>query len=696
MTSFPNRILLLLAFALAAATAWGQDPPARVGRLAHIENDVQFSVDRNQRSEPASINWPISSGAVIETGQRGRAEISIGSTAYRLNERSRTEFKIIDDLRVDLLVEGGSLAVSILDRDQANDIAVATPEGVVRFATAGRYRIDVYADSTELSVFAGQASFDEYGRVEQVEAGQQLTAWSDGRHSAGSNRDQDSFDLWVAERERAMLAGTARRHVSPRMTGYADLDAYGDWQTAPDYGAVWYPRGVADDWAPYRYGRWVWIAPWGWTWVDTAPWGFAPFHYGRWALIHGRWAWVPGSYVATPVYAPALVAWVGNGGWSVSFGVGSALAVGWFPLGPREVYVPGYRYSSTYLHQINVTHVHKVRLIEHAVREGGKRRFEHQARPQAVTVVQAQRLREGVAITRTDIRTARREELERAPRQVQAPLRDPGERLRSAGRDAATAPRTSLFGGDVARPGGERDEFRRTQPERREAGPEEARTGRRGSESRQPGVDVGRSESGRGGDPRQALPERRDATSSELGRRNFERRPSENEGGRPGAGRGGDFRQSLPERRQSEGGLPAPQPVFREVLRSEPPRAVPEMPRAAPDVPRPTPQPEMRETPREMPRAAPETPRAMPEAPRPAPQPMIREMPREMPRAAPEMPRAMPEAPRPAPQPMIRETPREMPRSEPPRMQASPQPQGGGGGGREQRREERREERGGR
>ena len=27
---------------------------------------------------------------------------------------------------------------------------------------------------------------------------------------------------------------------------------------------------------------WVWLRPWGWTWVDDAPWGFAPFHYGRW------------------------------------------------------------------------------------------------------------------------------------------------------------------------------------------------------------------------------------------------------------------------------------------------------------------------------------------------------------------------------------------------------------------------------
>ena len=85
-------------------------------------------------------------------------------------------------------------------------------------------------------------------------------------------------------------------------------------------------------WAPYRYGHWVWVDPWGWTWIDDAPWGFAPFHYGRWAFAGAGWVWAPGAMAARPVYAPALVAFVGVGG------VGMAA---WFPLGPGEVYRPG-------------------------------------------------------------------------------------------------------------------------------------------------------------------------------------------------------------------------------------------------------------------------------------------------------------------------------------------------------------------
>ena len=133
----------------------------------------------------------------------------------------------------------------------------------------------------------------------------------------------------------------------------------------PDYGEIWVPRGVAVGWAPYRYGHWVWIAPWGWTWVEAEPWGFAPFHYGRWVFVNDYWGWVPGPVVVRPVYAPALVAFVGGGGasFSVSFG-GGFEGVAWFPLGPRDVWVPGYRCSPRYFQNINVTNTRVVNVAE--------------------------------------------------------------------------------------------------------------------------------------------------------------------------------------------------------------------------------------------------------------------------------------------------------------------------------------------
>src|SRR6202034_1620350 len=128
------------------------------------------------------------------------------------------------------------------------------------------------------------------------------------------------------------------QYVSPDMIGAADLDDYGDWQPAhhdnQGYGAVVDPRGVPAGWTPYSYGHWAWIAPWGWTWVEAEPWGFAPFHYGRWARFGNRWGWSPGPRVRRPVYAPALVMFVGGAG-----------VTAWFPLGPHEHYEPWYHAS---------------------------------------------------------------------------------------------------------------------------------------------------------------------------------------------------------------------------------------------------------------------------------------------------------------------------------------------------------------
>ncbi len=167
----------------------------------------------------------------------------------------------------------------------------------------------------------------------------------------------DSLDSWSIERDHRSEQAQEQnsQYISPDVAGADDLAQYGTWDSTPEYGDVWTPTAVAAGWSPYQDGRWVWVSPWGWTWVDAAPWGFAPFHYGRWAHRGTRWCWVPGPRHVRPVYAPALVGWVGSPGAGVSIAVGGGAGVGWFPLGPREVYVPGYRVSNNYVRNVNIS-----------------------------------------------------------------------------------------------------------------------------------------------------------------------------------------------------------------------------------------------------------------------------------------------------------------------------------------------------
>jgi len=699
----------------------------RVGRISYLDGEVGFRVDRREEGGPATLNWPVSSGAVLESGRQGRAEVWIGSTAYRLSDNSQVEFPLVDDRRVDVRLNGGSLAVSVLDRDQADDAQVATPDGTVRFQTPGRYRINVYADRSELLVQAGRATFDNGRRVMPVAAGQMASIDSDGREQLDAAHGYDAFDQWVANRENASLAGPARRYVSPHMTGYQDLDAYGDWRNTDDYGTVWYPRTVASDWAPYRFGRWAWVAPWGWTWIDQAPWGFAPFHYGRWALIGGRWGWVPGRLVPRPVYAPALVGWVGNPGWSASFSFGSAPAVGWFPLAPREVYVPAYRYSPNYVRQINVTHISNVTHIDRAVR-GAPPAYAYHAMPQAVTVVPSSHLREGRPISASEMRHADRRDLGQAPQARQAPNTQwlapaPGAARPHEGDHGASRPPRNEFGGprphDMER-GTSRFESPRQPADSRarpaenlplrqdmpamdsrrtpsEANREPMPDSRRESNRRNQETPLEPRNAMRPGEPgvqpvRPATPEANRDASGEA-RREFFRRQMD---ARPGA------ETRAPEVRREDRTQPSFAPQEREQRRdmrdmqrlerppqqpapATTPQVMPqrEMSRQQEAMPAPLrremPPPEMRreerpqpsfqmpdrEQRREMPR---EMPRDMPRMERPVQQPAPVMTPQAMPQR--EMPRQAPEVRMPAPQPAV-----PPPRVEPPRQQ--PAPQGG-------------------
>jgi hypothetical protein len=109
---------------------------------------------------------------------------------------------------------------------------------------------------------------------------------------------------------------------------------------------AWEPTRVSRDWAPYRFGRWIWKSPWGWTWVDDTPWGFAPFHFGRWIRIETRWLWVPGPRQVPVAYAPALVYWVKE--------PGDPDPIGWRPLLPGELYIPPFAASDRYKRSVNL------------------------------------------------------------------------------------------------------------------------------------------------------------------------------------------------------------------------------------------------------------------------------------------------------------------------------------------------------
>lgn len=350
--------LAMLGSAQAAPDDDAVDPPSRVARLSYLGGEVSFQPAGDKDWVQASLNRPLVTGDSLYTDRNARTELQMGGAAVRLDDRSSINVLNLNDQIAQFELSEGVLRLSVrnLGRDQSYEIDTPT----LAFVTTmpGEYRIDVAPDgrSTMVTVFDG--SGDVYG---EQNASYSVRAGNTYRFNDSSLRDYevldlpraDDFDNWVASRERQYERSVSRRYVSDDMIGYSDLDEYGSWNTVADYGAVWYPTSVAVGWAPYRSGHWSWIGAWGWTWVDTAPWGFAPFHYGRWIYAGNRWGWCPGPRHFRPIYAPAMVAFVGGNSWSANIRLGGG-PVGWFPLGPRDVYVPWYHTSRRYFTDINV------------------------------------------------------------------------------------------------------------------------------------------------------------------------------------------------------------------------------------------------------------------------------------------------------------------------------------------------------
>jgi hypothetical protein len=383
---FPRLKILLLLALLGCAGAAYADPPGRAGRLNHVSGIVSFaSAEAPEEWGEAVLNRPLTTGDRLWVERDGRAEFHLGSTAVRMSGYTALDVLDLDDDRLRLRLAEGTLNLRVRDLDRDDVIEIATAMGGILLREPGSYRVSVDSQqgAARVTVNAGRAEVTTPERAFNVPSSQAavFAAGAAPLYEVAARADGDEFDRWSVERDRREDRAVSAKYVSRQMTGYEDLDEHGSWRSVTEYGHVWVPSHVPPGWAPYRQGHWAWISPWGWTWIDDAPWGFAPFHYGRWVWLDRHWAWAPGPIARRPVYAPALVAFVGGAGWSVSATRGPA--VGWFPLGWREPFVPWYRASTRHVHAVNVTHVTNITTT-------GNVRHVHRGRTDAVTVVSQQ------------------------------------------------------------------------------------------------------------------------------------------------------------------------------------------------------------------------------------------------------------------------------------------------------------------
>jgi len=380
MKRFSTTTLLFGAAAfLAAAAAPAQGPgnadiQQAVARVSYLSGDVSYNRgDQPDVWEDAAVNVPMSIGDRLYLRGDGRAELQLeGGNFVRLGAQSDLSVLNLTDEVEQFSLQGGTASFRLARLGSQDSFEVDTPNVAVTFEQAGDYRLDVDADgNTRVGVRRGQALVAAGGGQVPLSAGSEMdiTGIDSPQYDVVALPGLDPWDRWVDQRG-ARFRGASSRYVNAGVVGTEDLDEYGQWSDIPQYGHVWSPARVEVGWQPYRAGRWGWQDPWGWTWIADEPWGWAPYHYGRWVNHSSRWFWVPvapgGAFAS---YSPALVAFVGGGaGWSASFSIGGGGYMGWFPLAPRDPFVPwwGSR-AGAYGNVTNVTYVNRnyVTVVNH-------------------------------------------------------------------------------------------------------------------------------------------------------------------------------------------------------------------------------------------------------------------------------------------------------------------------------------------
>jgi hypothetical protein len=327
----------------------GYEETARVVRISMLGGDVSLRRAGEKEWEKAALNLPLVEGDRIATGAGARVEIQIDARNFvRLGEYATLDIVTLRAEGVALSVPEGTATLRLARFDKDHEyFEIDAPRTTLAAEQTGSYRLDVaqngnvrvtvrdggrarlYSDTSGFTLRDGRAAELVYNNSD-----------ADGDWELSAARSADDWDTWVEERE-SYLASRLRherrdRYYDNDVWGAEELDVYGDWVSTSDYGYVWRPHVTVinnyNNWAPYRYGSWRWVSPYGWTWVGDEPWGWAPYHYGRWVYVNNYWCWAPRGYARyghRSWWRPALVAFVSIGG---SFGDN----VCWYPLGYHQ------------------------------------------------------------------------------------------------------------------------------------------------------------------------------------------------------------------------------------------------------------------------------------------------------------------------------------------------------------------------
>lgn len=303
--------------------------PVRLARFSNVDGNVTWRPADGTDWSDAAPNIPLREGAEIWNSDGGRAEIQFDDGSWlRLGDDTIATLQTLssnsDGEYTEIELNEGTAFLHLVN--SSSTYQVDTTLVSVKATGYSKIRID-NSDGIRIAVRDGSAQVAGGSGNDELQSGSYLQLASAGDiYNVGALPALDDEDHWNDTCDGLDTRPTP--NLPPNIALVAgNMDQYGDWHNDPQYGNVWTPRENDPDWRPYEHGHWVWVHPFGWTWVADEPWGWAPYHYGTWVQGQYGWSWVPGP--SQQYWSPAVVHFTEYQG-----------NVCWAPLAPAEVHYP--------------------------------------------------------------------------------------------------------------------------------------------------------------------------------------------------------------------------------------------------------------------------------------------------------------------------------------------------------------------
>ncbi len=317
-TPSPSKVTLVLlaiaAFALIALPAFA-DSQARIVRLSDVQGSVQIDKNTGLGFEDAFINLPITQGAQLRTGDRGRAEVEFeDGSSMRLTPNTTLEFSKLglsdSGTRIsEIHLVAGMAYVNWLGKD---DLSLDFSQERISLDRPAHFRVDASTQVADLAVFKGDVNVEGPSGKLAVEKKKTATFdVADNDKSSLSNKIQEApLDSWDKEAI-SYHDQYAKNNNSPYGYGVSDLNYYGAYQNVAGYGLMWQPYFTGVGWDPFMNGAWGFYPGYGYMFASAYPWGWMPYRYGNWMFVPGfGWMWQPGmwnTWVNVPRYTPTTL-----------------------------------------------------------------------------------------------------------------------------------------------------------------------------------------------------------------------------------------------------------------------------------------------------------------------------------------------------------------------------------------------------